>query len=287
MVSGNDAAVALAEYISGSIENFADLMNQKAISLNLSSTHFTSPHGLDHEEHYTTAYELALITDYALHNETFCKIVKTQSYDVIIDGHSKHLSNTNELLGYVDGVYGVKTGFTNGANRCLVSACKRDNIDIICIVLGCDTKKDRTTDSVKLINYTFKNYTLVNIKEMLENKFNIWKNNSNIEFVINKGLSQNPNIILDEAQIPYEFIAVNKSLLDEIEISFSYSSFYEAPLLSNTCIGYANVTISDNTKFKVQLLNSEIICKKNIFYYFNFFLKAFTFFDKNDILLNR
>ena len=287
MESGNDAAVTLAEYIGGDVQGFADLMNQKAISLNLSSSHFTSPHGLDHNEHYTTAYELALITDYALHNETFCKIVKTQSYDILINGHSKHLSNTNELLGYVDGVYGVKTGFTNGANRCLVSACTRDNIDIICIVLGCDTKKDRTTDSVKLINYIFKNYTLVNIKEIIENKFNIWKDNSSSEFIINKGVSQNPNIILDEAQIPYEFIAVNKSVLDEIEISFSYDSSFEAPLLSNMCIGYANVNIADSNSFKVQLLNNETICRKGIFYYINFFLKAFTFFDKNDILLNR
>ena len=74
MVSGNDAAVALAEYISGSIENFSNLMNDKALSLGLSSTNFTSPHGLDHDEHYTTAYDLALITDYALSNKTFSKI---------------------------------------------------------------------------------------------------------------------------------------------------------------------------------------------------------------------
>lgn len=287
MVSGNDAAVALAEYISGSVENFADLMNQKAKSLNLGSSHFTSPHGLDHNEHYTTAYELALITDYALHNETFCKIVKTQSYDVLINGHSKHLSNTNELLGYVDGIYGVKTGFTNGANRCLVSACKRDNIDIICIVLGCDTKKDRTTDSVKLINYIYQHYTLVNIREILEKKFNIWKETASSKFIVNKGLSQNPNIILDETQIPYEFIVVNKSLADQIDISFSYNSFFEAPLLQNTCIGYVNIKISDTASFKVQLLNNETIRKKDIFYYINFFLKTFTFFDKNDILLNR
>ena len=229
MVSGNDAAVALAEYIGGSIDEFSNLMNQKAAFLGLSSTHFTSPHGLDHDEHYTTAYELALITDYALKNDTFSKIVKTKNHTVNINGHPKELSNTNELLGYVDGVYGVKTGFTNGANRCLVSACNRNNIDIICIVLGCDTKKDRTSDSIKLINYIYNNFTLVNLKELLENKFSIWKEENINTFTINKGLDQVPNISLDETQIPFDNIALNKKKLDKIDISFSYNSFFEAP----------------------------------------------------------
>ena len=78
MVSGNDAAVALAEYISGSIENFSNLMNDKALSLGLSSTNFTSPHGLDYDEHYTTAYDLALIKAYSLINKTFYKIINIQ-----------------------------------------------------------------------------------------------------------------------------------------------------------------------------------------------------------------
>ena len=119
--SGNDAAVALAETVGGSIEGFAELMNQKAKELNLKNTHFESPHGLDSDGHYTTAYELALITDYALQNSTFAKIVGTKNYTITINGYPKALTNTNELLGNLNGVYGVKTGFTNGANRCLVS----------------------------------------------------------------------------------------------------------------------------------------------------------------------
>ena len=159
LCSGNDAAVALAEHVGGSIQGFADLMNKRAIDLGLSSTHFVTPHGLDNDDHYTTAYELAVLTNYALKNETFRKIVSTQSKTIMINNYSKTLTNTNELLGYLDGVYGVKTGFTNGANRCLVTAIKRNNMDIICIVLGADTKKDRTQDSIKLIEYTFNNYT--------------------------------------------------------------------------------------------------------------------------------
>ena len=167
MVSGNDAAVALAEYVGNDLDGFSLLMNSKAKELNLLSTHFVSPHGLDHENHYTTAYELAKLTDYALQNEVFSKIVNTDTYTININNSPKNLHNTNELLGYIDGVYGVKTGFTNGANRCLVSACKRNNIDVISIVLGCDTKKDRTLDSINLINYTFENYESVNIKEII------------------------------------------------------------------------------------------------------------------------
>lgn len=136
LCSGNDAAVALAEHVGGNLTEFANLMNNKCEILGLTSSHFVTPHGLDNDNHYTTAYELAILTDHALKNETFRKLVGTKNYTVSINGHVKNLSNTNELLGNLNGVYGVKTGFTNGANRCLVTAVKRDNMDLICIVLG-------------------------------------------------------------------------------------------------------------------------------------------------------
>lgn len=137
LCSGNDAAIALSEAIAGDVSSFVELMNRKAESLGLSNTHFESPHGLDSDNHYTTTYELSLLTDYALNNSTFLKIVGTTNYTVNINGYPKSLKNTNELLGVLNGVYGVKTGFTNGANRCLVTACKRDDMDIICVVLRC------------------------------------------------------------------------------------------------------------------------------------------------------
>ena len=102
LVSGNDAAVALAEFIAGNTDNFASLMNKKALDLGLESTNFTSPHGLDNENHYTTAFELALLTDYALKNNTFRKIVGTKNYTITINNNSKNINNTNELLGYLD-----------------------------------------------------------------------------------------------------------------------------------------------------------------------------------------
>ncbi|MCI8621831.1 MAG: D-alanyl-D-alanine carboxypeptidase [Clostridia bacterium] len=96
---GNDSAVALAEQIGGSISGFADLMNEKAKELGLNNTHFVTPHGLDEDEHYTTALELAKITNYALDNDKFFKIVNTKESTVSINGITKNLRNTNELLG--------------------------------------------------------------------------------------------------------------------------------------------------------------------------------------------
>ena len=151
LCSGNDAAVALAESTAGSIADFSELMNNKAQELGLANSHFESPHGLDSDNHYTTAYELAKLSDYALNNKTFSQIVGTKTYTATINGNPKNLSNTNELLGNLNGVYGIKTGFTNGANRCLVTACKRNDMDIICVVLGAYTKKFITQYIIKLI----------------------------------------------------------------------------------------------------------------------------------------
>lgn len=100
--SGNDCAIALAEHLSGNVENFSILMNKKAKELGLSNTNFVTPHGLDDPNHYTTAYELAILTDYALKNEQFKSIVSTKSCTISFNGFSRTISNTNELLGNLD-----------------------------------------------------------------------------------------------------------------------------------------------------------------------------------------
>ena len=212
LCSGNDAAVALAESVAGSISSFANLMNNKAIELGLENTHFETPHGLDSDNHYTTAYELALLTDYALKNSTFFKIVGTKNYTININGSPKNLTNTNELLGNLNGVYGVKTGFTNGANRCLVTSCKRGDMDIICVVLGADTKKFRTQDSIKLIEYVFNTYTYINIENKINEYFNNWISNNKNSFFIEKGISQNIELIyssLENSIIPVKKEDIN------------------------------------------------------------------------------
>lgn len=185
--SGNDAAIALATYVGGSIEGFADMMNEKAEELGLTNTHFVVPHGLDNDGHYTTAYELAKITDYALENSTFEKIVSTSSTTISINGNSKQINNTNKLLSSVSGVYGVKTGFTNGAGRCLVAAWKDDEMDIITVIIGADTSDIRTNDTKELINYVQENYSLVNIKEIIEEEFEQWERISLGRINVEKG----------------------------------------------------------------------------------------------------
>ena len=137
--SGNDAAIQIAIHLGGSIEEFAEMMNTKAKDIGLKNTNFVTPHGLDDPNHYTTAYELAVLTDYALNIKEFAQIVNTKTATIHINGKPTTINNTNELLGYLNGVDGVKTGFTNNAGRCLVTSTTRNNWQIISIVLGADT----------------------------------------------------------------------------------------------------------------------------------------------------
>ena len=168
LCSGNDAAAQIAISMAGSIEEFADLMNAKAYSLGLKDTHLITPHGWDDEGHYTTAYELAVIADYALNMQKIAEVVSTKNYTIAVNGYPRALTNTNELLGYLEGVNGVKTGFTHNAGRCLVTSAIRDNFNIITVVLGADTKKIRTRDSINLIEYVYKNYKLINLEDRVE-----------------------------------------------------------------------------------------------------------------------
>ena len=286
LCSGNDAAVALAEFTSGSVENFSILMNNKATELGLTSTHFVTPHGLDNDEHYTTAYELALLTDYALKNKTFSNIVGTKSHTIQINNSYKTLSNTNELLGNFEGVYGVKTGFTNGANRCLVTAIKRGNLDIICIVLGADTKKDRTKDSIKLIEYAYKNFELVNVKEKINTEFENWKLCNSSSFYVSKGKTNNLKIALED--LPYDFLPVNSNQIDNVSIYIYCNTNLSAPLPSNTPIGYISLSINGTNLINLNIYNVNNVEKNNCLDFFNDMIKNYTYsieflFYKNPI----
>lgn len=281
MVSGNDAAVALSEFISGNVESFAELMNLKANELGLKFSHFVSPHGLDSDEHYTTAYDLAILTDYALKNPVFAKIVNTSNYSITINNYSKSLHNSNELLGYLDGVYGVKTGFTNGANRCLVTSCKRDNLDIICVVLGCDTKKDRTLDSTNLINYIFNNFSVVNFKNLIEKNFEDWEKNSSTKFKIDKGTSSSLNLKLNFEEIPYENIAINNSNINNISTPIYTDFEFIAPLNEKAVIGKMDIYIDNTLFFSVNILNENKVERKDISYYLNIFTKNYFLYLQN------
>ena len=136
--SGNDCAETLAISLSGSIENFAKLMNSTAKKAGASMSNFVNPHGLHDDNHYTTAYDLALITRYALNNPTFAKISSCKSYTAteITSNAKRNWVNKNKILSSYDGATGVKTGFTKKAGRCLVSSAKRGDLELICVVLN-------------------------------------------------------------------------------------------------------------------------------------------------------
>ena len=271
--SGNDAAVTLAECTAGSIPDFAILMNNKAKELGLENTNFETPHGLDSDNHYTTAYELALLTDYALKNSTFSQIVGTRNYTININGYPKNLTNTNELLGNLNGVYGVKTGFTNGANRCLVTACKRGDIDIICVVLGADTKNFRTQDSIKLIEYSFNTYTYINVENKIRDYFNNWVTNNKDNFFIEKGTSQNIELIYSSLEKP--IIPIKKSDIDNMQIFIDVNTYLQAPIHENDKIGTLNVLLNDNVICHCDILCKNSITKKGVSSYLLDFLKNY------------
>lgn len=241
--SGNDAAVALAEHVGGSVENFANLMNDKVRALNLKDTHFVTPHGLDDPEHYTTAYELAQIADYALKNEIFSQIVGTKNYTITINGYPKNLNNTNELLGYLDGVYGVKTGFTNNAGRCLVTSIKKADLDIITVVIQADTKKDRTKDSIKIINYVFENYERLNVEKLVDNEFENWCSINKGRININRAKNNFTELYKDT--VKNKVIVASKDDIDNVRIEINGIFEYEAPVERNTKFGEIKIFVGE------------------------------------------
>ena len=155
--SGNDAAVAIAEAVAGSQEEFANLMNKKAEEVGAKNTHFTNPNGLPDDEHYSTARDMARLTADALSNQTFAEIVKTKSFKVAGEGkaYPRTLTNHNKLLNMYEGCVGVKTGFTKAAGRCLVSAAERDNMTLICVTLNAPND---WADHKALLDYGYENY---------------------------------------------------------------------------------------------------------------------------------
>ena len=262
LCSGNDAAVQIAVSIAGSVEQFADLMNNKAKEMGLNNTHFVTPHGLDSEEHYTTAYELAIIADYALNIEKISEVVKTKTYTVNINDSTKTITNTNELLGYLNGVDGVKTGFTNGAGRCLVTSVNRDNFNIITVVLGADTKKIRTKDSIKLIEYIYSNYKLVNLEELINEEFLKWSSINKKRIYINKGIEENIKLGLD--QYKYKTYPVKIDNIKNINILIENEQMYlEAPVHKNTNIANLVVKLGETEVMNINIVTKNNIEKKN------------------------
>ena len=168
--SGNDAAIAIAEDIGGSVEGFAKIMNDYAISLGLINSHFESPHGLDSAKHYTCAYDLALLTTKAMESDLFCQICGTKSITRDTSNFTRDYNNINKILYKIPEANGVKTGYTGQAGKCLVSSVKHEGRNIIIVVLNCSDRWNVTEKIYKYVadNYCFKNDNIKDITKSSE-----------------------------------------------------------------------------------------------------------------------
>lgn len=262
-VLGNDAAIAIAEHIGGDVETFCKMMTQKAKDIGAINTNFTSPHGLDDDMHYTTAYELSLMADYALDLPIFSQIVSQKTYTIYINGNYKQIRNTNELLGNLQGVDGIKTGFTNKAGRCLVTSTTRDSWQLITIVLGCDTKKQRAQESTKIIEYCFKNYELVDFSKLAN------QNYENLEINVIKGKEDSISTHLENKVV---VLPIKKSDLGNIETKYKIERNILAPIEENQKVGEYNVTINNEKICVFDIVTDKKIEKKKENDYFKIIL---------------
>ena len=243
--SGNDAAVALSIHVAGSEKNFVTMMNLKASELGLKNTNFTNPHGLHSPEHYTSAYDLAMITREAFKNPIFEAIVGSKMYQRE-DG--SYFYNKNKMLSLIDGGDGVKTGYTTKSGRCLVSSATRNGMRLICVVLN---HYDMWNDSVNMLNSNFSKYSLVDLKDSIK---------------------------LDDIQIPNAKVA-NVSIYIEgettypLEISEYEDISYEVTLLDNLVaplkagekVGEIKIYLNNCLLFSRNLCTIDAVEKKSIF----------------------
>ena len=181
--------------------------------------------------------------------------------------------------GNLNGVYGIKTGFTNGANRCLVTACKRNDLDIICVVLGADTKNFRTKDSINLIEYTFKHFKQININDLIAEEFNNWKNTNLNNIIINKGIYDSLNITYKS--LKNNTIPIKNDLINSLKIEIDCPFTFEAPLKDSSKLGCINIYLENELLDSVNIILKGNINKKNITYYITYFLKNFCNIVKN------
>ena len=238
--SANDAAEAIAISVGGSIEKFADMMNEKVRELNLKDTNFINPHGLDGEMHYTTAYDLAKITAHALENEVFAEISGTQNkiiYPKNSDGSNnqagaRYLRNHNKMLRIYKDAIGVKTGFTKRSGRCLVSAAERNDVRLVAVTLNAS---DDWNDHAEMLNYGFDNYQNIELCKEREYKFAV--NIVNGYKINPDGKKEIANILSCE-NLTTESASLPKSVKrEDIKHTVELPQFVYAPVKKGDMIG--------------------------------------------------
>ena len=224
--SGNDSAVALACHVGGSVEGFAKLMNETAKNAGANNSNFVTPHGLDHKEHYTTAYDLAKITAYALNNPIFKEIVSTKMHIVEATNKSdkRYMSNKNKLLNTLDGCVGVKTGFTKKAGRCLVSAIERNETTYVCVVLNCGPMFEESTSLLNNVHHAYKNTKIIDKNKEIYNEYIIDENHGKLYLYAEEDFSYPlANGEIDDIKIEYNVKVDNAKInecVGEIKVFF-------------------------------------------------------------------
>ena len=220
--SANDAAAAIAIAVGGSIDGFAQLMNQKATDLGLTDTHFTNPHGLDHDEHYTTAKELALIAAEVLRRPELTTITSTRQKNISHGGAQgiRLLINHNKLLRSCDGCIGMKTGFTKRSGRCLVSAAERDGMTLIAVTLNAPNDWH---DHETLLDYGFSIYESVTLCEAGDYRAPLWMESGTQSYVMVEN-KDNLTVSLPVAR-------------GEIQVTVELPRFEFAPIAANEQVG--------------------------------------------------
>ncbi len=253
LASANDAAAAIAIEVGGSIEGFAEMMNEKAREMGLSNTHFTNPHGLDDPEHYTTAAELAKIASVAMKNEVFRTIVSTRKRTIPQnDGEGvRLLVNHNKLLNSYEGCIGVKTGFTKQSGRCLVSAAERDEIELIAVTLSAP---DDWNDHKTMLDYGFSLYESRTLCGEGEFRYTMPVISGNMDYVILK----NENVVA---------LTLPKTA-PEIKCTAELPSFIYAPVNQGEQVGSLIYTVDGKIVAEVPLVASysvdRIVYKKSL-----------------------
>lgn len=247
--SGNDAAVAIAEHVGGSVEKFVDMMNKKAYTIGARDTHFANPHGLPDDDHYTTAYDLALIAAYAMKNPVFKQIVSTKYKKIPWQGHEwdRVLQNSNKLLWQYEGANGVKTGYTRKAGRCLVSAAYRNGMQLVAVVLNDGPMWE---DSMALLNYGFDNFSMYTVLEKDQIVAEVSVSNGKrdrMRLKVSKGIA----------------IPLTASERNKLQIKFHYPPTIKAPVGKGKAYGSVEVVLDDKVIGKTELIAIEDIKDKN------------------------
>lgn len=254
--SANESAVILAEHVSGSQEAFSDLMNQKAAELGCKNSHFVNPNGIHNKDHYSTAYDLALITNYAMQNETFREIVQTTSFTLpatsAYPAESRTFMNTNNLIipdyrdksdnYYYEYATGVKTGYTSEAKNCLVSTAEKNGIQYVSVVLGASISytdngsvSHRYVDTISLFNYAFDNFSFRKLKS----------ENNNIKTIeIENAKKDSKKLDLLIASDITALVSIdNKNT--EIEPEIILNEDLKAPISKGDIVGTISYTVED------------------------------------------